>query len=274
MKTGFCDRVMLDGVEMNAAEARISPLGDGFMFGHGIFETIKVLQGQPVFFAEHAARLERSARELELKVADGLGERVRALIAANGLEEGALKIVIFLGESSGGELLTLRPFFYPAASYEAGFRLKTFPDARPIGQTAALKSLSYLKNRRARAGARALGFDDALFVGPEGNVLESSTANLFIVKAGEVFTPPIESGVLPGIARAIVLALKPGKKVRETPVTEAMWHEADEVFVTNALLGAMPVARIDERAYEMKPDGWTRKIQADFRAAQQRSIGK
>lgn len=263
-----CARVMLDGVVMDVAAARISPLGDGFMFGHGLFETMKVMQGRPVFFAEHAARLERSAGELGLVVADGLGARCRQVIAANARESGGLKVVVFQGEHGASELILARTFVYSAESYETGFSLKTFPDARAGDGLGRLKTLNYLKNSRARRAAREAGFDEALWVDSAGAALEGATTNLFIVKEGRVLTPAASGGILPGIARGVVLGLPGGNQREEAMVSAAMLRDAEEIFVTNSLLGVMPVTRVDGRVYPLCADGVTRKIMAAYREAE------
>jgi branched-subunit amino acid aminotransferase/4-amino-4-deoxychorismate lyase len=269
-----CARVMLDGALCAAADARISPLADGFMAGLGVFETMKVSAGQPVFFAAHATRLERSATELGLSVAAGLKARCAQVIAANALAAGVLKVVIFSGGAGPAELIVARTFVYADVGYEKGFSLKTFPDARTGDGLGRLKTLNYLKNRRARSAARAAGCDDALFLDPAGHVLEGATTNLFVVHGERVLTPPAASGILPGIARGVVLGLSGGERAQEAPVTAAMLRAADEVFVTNALLGVMPVARIDERVYPLRADGVTQAIMASYRAAERSSIGR
>ena len=270
--TDICDRVMLDGRFVARDEARISPLGEGFMAGHGLFETIKVRRGRPVFLEEHVARLERGAKELELSVSGELRARCQLAIDANGLEAGVLKLVVFQNDSWTGELILARTFVYPEAQGGSGWSLKLFSDERVGGRNAELKTLNYLKNSRARAAAKAAGFDEALFVSQTGVVLEGATTNVFLVKDGVVYTPALNAGILPGIARAVVLRELGEKGAREIAVTEVMLDRAEEIFVTNSLVGVMPVAKLEGRGYELRSDGVTQRIRAAFREAEERSI--
>jgi branched-subunit amino acid aminotransferase/4-amino-4-deoxychorismate lyase len=264
--------VLLDGARLARDEARISPLGEGFMFGHGLFETIKVRRGSAVFLDEHFARLETSAAELGLRIAPGLKARCWQTIELNALTAGVLKIVVFQDGAGTGELILTRTFVYPEPQAGTPFTLKLFPDARLDGGGPAWKSLNYLKNSRARAAAKAAGFDEAVFVSPEGHVLEGATTNVFVVKDGVVVTPPVSAGILPGIARAAVIRGLGPNGVRETAVTEVMLERADEIFVTNSLLGVRPVTRWESRTMEVGPEALTWKISALFREAEDRSI--
>lgn len=271
--TDICDRVMLDGRFVARDDVRISPLGEGFMFGHGLFETIKVLRGRPVFFEEHVARLERGAKELGLSVSGELRARCQLVIDANGLEAGVLKLVVFRNDSGAGELILARTFVYPEANGSNGWSLKLFSDERVGGAAAELKTLNYLKNSRARAAAKAEGFDEALFVSQTGVVLEGATTNVFLVKDGVAYTPALSAGILPGIARAVVLRELGEKSAREIAVTEVMLDRAEEIFVTNSLVGVMPVAKLEGRSYPLRSDGVTQKIRAAFREAEEQSVG-
>jgi branched-subunit amino acid aminotransferase/4-amino-4-deoxychorismate lyase len=217
------------------------------MYGVGLFETIKVLAGRPVFFASHLDRLRRGADELGLALAvsdEEMRARSDRCLAANARQDGSLKLVLFQGEGGPGQLILTGSKTYAEPAYERGFRIKTFPDRRP-GGLSGLKSLNYLKNLRAKRAATGAGYDEALFVDPGGEILEGATTNIFVVHQKGIFTPPLASGILPGIARATVLKLGTDRPVREHAIGLDLLSEADEVFVTNALLGVMPVAAVD-----------------------------
>ncbi|MFI5356649.1 MAG: aminotransferase class IV [Opitutales bacterium] len=265
--------VILDGALIPAASARISALGDGFLFGLGLFETIKVLAGHPVFHREHFARLGAGAAALGLPLPASPAELLahcRQCIEANRLADGALKVVVFQDDGRVGELIVPRTTRYGAEVYARGFRLHTVPTHR-AGPLAALKSLNYLECLRAKQAAQALGCDEALLTDPAGTVLEGSTSNVFMVRDGLVHTPPLGLGILPGIVRAQVRQLLPRDQVRESAISRAQLLAAEEVFVTNSLLGVMPVARLDDHEFSLSSNPVTRSVRAAFQAREQQA---
>jgi branched-subunit amino acid aminotransferase/4-amino-4-deoxychorismate lyase len=269
----FQSHVLLNGRLLDAGEARISPLGDGFMFGLGLFETIKVLNGRPVFFSDHFERLRRSAGELGLAstaAADELRARCEQCLSANALGEGSLKIVVFQDADGPGELIATREKSYLPEHYEPGFALKTFPGGQREGKLFGLKTVNYLGNLQAKQAAKAAGCDEALFIDSVGQILEGATSNVFVVKGGEVFTPLLDGRILPGIARNRVLQLL--KKGRACAVPSQLLSGADEVFVTNALLGVMPVAAVDQQYYDLNRNPVTRSLMEAYRKLQLQSV--
>jgi branched-subunit amino acid aminotransferase/4-amino-4-deoxychorismate lyase len=268
MAAGILNYVSLNGAVMEGSQVRISPLGDGFMFGCGLFETVRVLQGRPVFLTQHLERLARSAEALGIPVPKlaGVQSRCDKLIAANQLSEGSLKIVVFRDVASTSELLVCRTLPYSDTDYTKGFRLMSRTEGRPQGSPAH-KSTSYLRDLIAREQARVAGFDDLLFLDPSGDVLETSSANVFAVFGERVVTPPLRLGILPGIARAALLSA-PGPGVVEDNLTREMLGQADEVFLTNALVGVMPVSAIDNVVYPFQNYRITPFLQEAFRSLQ------
>jgi branched-subunit amino acid aminotransferase/4-amino-4-deoxychorismate lyase len=271
--SAYQSHVVLNDRLLDAGEARISPLSDGFMFGLGLFETIKVLRGRPVFFADHFERLRRSAGELGLSFAtspDELRARCERCLAANSLDDGSLKIVVFQDTDGPGELIATRKSAYFPEHYERGFTLKTFPGGQREGKLFGLKTVNYLGNLQAKQAAKSVGCDEALFVDSAGLILEGSTSNIFVVKSGEVFTPPLDGRILPGIARGHVVQLL--KNVRECAVPVKRLTEADEVFVTNALLGVMPVVAVDRQRYDLNRNPVTKSLMEAYRKLQLNSV--
>jgi branched-subunit amino acid aminotransferase/4-amino-4-deoxychorismate lyase len=271
--SGFQRHVVLNGRLLDASEARISPLGDGFMFGLGLFETIKVLAGRPVFFADHFERLQRSAGVVGLPftaAADELRNRCERCLSANGLGEGSLKIVIFRDTDGSGELIATREKRYASEHYERGFALKTFPGGQREGTLFSLKTVNYLGNLQARQAAQAAGGDEALFIDSAGRLLEGATCNVFVVKGGEVLTPRLDGRILPGVARSRVLQLL--KNGLECAVPTQLLPGADEVFVTNALLGVMPVALVDQQRYDLNRNPVTKALAEAYQKLQLQSV--
>lgn len=269
---GFLPQLVWNGRLASAGEARISPLSEGFMYGQGLFETIKVLRSRPVFFDRHFARLRAGTKELGLDFRTGeneLRERCVQCLAANHLAEGGLKIMVFQEGEGVGELIAARADSYSKIKYENGFSLKTFAGVRHGGGLFAWKTLNYLENVRARRAAQAAGADEALFIGANRLVLEGAATNVFVVIGGEVLTPPADGCILPGIARRRILQLG---GVRETPLLASLLFEADEVFVSNALLGIMPVSAIDEKRYDLSRNPVTRSLMPLLQQRQLQSV--
>jgi len=247
-------QVLLDGQILPAAQARVSALSDAFLFGHGAFETVRTHRGRPLLFTAHHARLAAACAALDLAPpapAAELADRVTRLLASVRLPDAAVKIVRYRELNRTAELITARTLPYSAPDYLRGFRVMTLRQGERDGRLTGLKTLNYLENRLARQTARAADFDEALFVTPAGRVLEGSGSSVFIVKDGHAHTPPLSSGVLPGVARARVLALIGPERAHETAFTLEDLLAADEVFLTNSLMGVMPVCTLD--AHKFRP---------------------
>lgn len=246
-------QVLLDGELLPAAQAKVSALSDGFLYGHGVFETLRTHNGVALHLAAHHARLAASCVALDLAPppsAAELGQRITRLLASARLPNAAVKVARFRELNRTGELITARTLPYSAPDYLRGFRVQTFRQGERDGRLTGHKSLNYLENILARRAAKAAGFDEALFVTPAGRVLEGSASSLFIVKDGHAHTPPLSAGILPGVARARVLALVGPERAHETPLTLDDVLAADEVFLTNALMGVMPVCTLDEHKFK------------------------
>jgi branched-subunit amino acid aminotransferase/4-amino-4-deoxychorismate lyase len=247
-------QVLLDGQLLPAAQARVSALSDGFLFGHGAFETVRTHRGRPLLFAAHHARLAAACTALDITPpcpAQELADRVTRLLAAVRLPDAAVKIIRYRELNRTAELITARTLPYSAPDYLRGFRVMTLRQGERDGRITGLKTLNYLENRLARATAQTAGFDEALFVTPAGRVIEGSSSSIFIVKDGHAHTPPLSLGVLPGVARARVLALIGPERAHETAFTLDELLAADEVFLTNSLMGVMPVCTLD--AHKFRP---------------------
>lgn len=266
--------VLLDNVLLPASAAHIPATSEGFLYGRGVFETVKVTSGRPAFLAQHHARLTASARALDLPYAvslDTLRERLHRVIAANALTDGSVKIVVFSQDSATtGELITTKANAYPTETYARGFRLQTVFTGERTGALSAHKTLNYLANIRAKRAAVASGFDEPLLLTPAGIVIEGATTNVFTVRDNIAHTPSLASGPLPGIARAQILALLGPNRVRESLLTHDDLRHASEIFVTNALLGVMPVTQIDDRPLAIGPV--TRTLIASYRSLEALSL--
>ena len=269
-------QVLLDNLLLPADAARIPAMSEGFLYGHGVFETVKLCAGRPVFLADHHARLTASARALDLPYSVDLATldgRIHRLAAGNAVTDGSAKIVIFNNGAVTGELITTKSgVAYPAESYARGFSLKTVFSGERTGTLSGHKTLNYLANIRARRAAVADGFDEALFLTPGGIVVEGATSNLFIVSDGMAHTPSLAAGPLPGTTRARVLALLGPARASESLITHGELAYASEAFITNALLGIMPVSRLDDRVFDLDRAPVTRALMEAYGAFEKRSL--
>lgn len=231
--------------------------------GEGVFETLKVVDNRPHALTRHLIRMGASAASIGMVSLDTSDARIRVegYLAGRPLELGRLRIA-WLTTADGAELSLAAE---PMSEYPGSATL-TFDDwaVDEHGPLAGIKSTRYENFAGARQRAMDAGFDDALLTNRAGNVCETSTANLFYVLNGQLITPLLASGCLPGIARGIVLDLC---DVVEADAPLSVLDEATEVFMTSSLRGVQPVRRIGEQTYpEMGPaaaeaaDAWQRLV--------------
>ena len=214
---------------------------DGFFFGIGVFETIALEQGVPIFFREHLARMMASLERL------GLTADPRELVdlARNACQGDAVagSKVLKLVVTEKNRFATVRANAYNDARRAAGFSC-AFSEVRrnETSPLVAMKTLNYGDCMLQKRAATARGIDEPLFLNTKGQVAEGATSNIFAVIRGEVVTPPVSCGLLPGVMRNFALRVTGAK---ERPLMLEDFMQADEVFLTNSLMGAMSVRSIE-----------------------------
>ena len=250
-----------NGRLLPAQDCSLPPADRSYLLGDGLFETILVQAGRPVFLPEHLARLSASAAFLgyALPAAEQLTAAVTLLINKNSLQKGALRLTVSPTASEGLLAAGNSPLNititcrsgppYSADLYQRGFRAVIAAATRRNEHSplARHKTTNFLDNVLARREAKAAGADEALLLNTAGNLCETAAANLFLVCGGKVLTPPVTDGALPGIVRAKILTLCPelGLPAPERSLAPANLREADEAFLTNSLLGVMPLVSVD-----------------------------
>ncbi len=254
--------VYLNGSLTPRSQASISPLDYGFLYGFGLFETMRAYGGQVFRLDSHLRRLARSAEILGLPIgALDLKGAVMDTIQANELSEARIRITISIGE--GGmvpdpstchkpTVLILAGHYqpYPEQVYQKGFRAVVSSIRRnsqsPLSR---LKSTNYLESILARQEARAAGVDEALCLNEKGLLAEASMSNIFLVTDGSIRTPGLESGILPGITRQTILelALPLGINTLEHDIRLDELFQAQEAFLTNSLIEVMPLTEVEGR---------------------------
>lgn len=256
--------IALNGEFVELESARVPATDAGFLLGDGVFETIRVEGGQLLGAADHFARLARGVRVLEIpyKVdSEHLLALSHQVLDANGRTEARLRITVTRGalrgnpiaESEGEptEVIAAAPLPPdPLEDGRTGWSALLAPNPRnERSPAAAIKCTSYIESLLARRVAQRAEFDEAIVLNTRGTIAEASMANLFLVSGGELRTPPVEDGALPGTMRARVLRAARRLEIpthEETLSVEELFA-ADEVFLTNAMIQIVPLERLGER---------------------------
>lgn len=251
--------VWIDGRIVRGRDAVLSVFDRGARDGEGLFETLRIENGRAHDWLRHLERLVLGAAELGFPVPPSprtLAVALEELLAAHRLDAAAARITVTRGVPGGrptraGCWIEVEPL---AARLWRGTRTgqATAVVSRvPFtpGFLGRYKTTSRLAYHAAREEARAAGADEALLVSPAGELLEGATSSVFAAIGGEVATPPLASGILPGIVRARVLELcaRIGVVARERRLDVAALAQADEVFLTNSLQQVVPLVAVDGR---------------------------
>jgi branched-chain amino acid aminotransferase len=230
--------VMVDGRLCAAADATIQVTDEGLLRGDGAFEVIRLYAGRTFALREHFERLARSANSLRLPYDEGaLVREVDQVVAAANGYEGAIRVVITRG---GRRIIIVEPL---PAEIPRSIRLVTL-EYQPIGVMRGVKSLSYGANMLLRRLAQAEGAHDALLVTAAGVVLEATTAAFFYFLDGDLFTPPLDVGILDSITRRHVLEAFGGA---ERATVRGDLDDIGEAFLTSTIEEVHPIHQIDSR---------------------------
>ncbi|MFI5764263.1 aminotransferase class IV [Streptomyces sp. NPDC051563] len=264
-------RIWLDGALRDADEAKVSVFDHGLTVGDGVFETLKAEHGTAFGFTRHLERLTRSARGLGLPDPDP--EEVRracaAVLEANPVPLGRLRVtytggVSPLGSDRGEAGPTLIVALAGTTRRPDTTAVVTVPWVRnERSAVVGLKTTSYAENVVALAAAHRAGASEALFANTVGRLCEGTGSNVFVVLDGQLHTPPVASGCLAGITRALV-AEWCGAKETDLPF-EAL-EQAEEVFLTSSLRDVQAVVRIDGRELGSAPGPVTAEAMRIFDA--------
>lgn len=257
----------VNGQLVSTVRARVDPRDRGFTLGDGLFETMRAVGGTLPRIELHLARLRASAASIGLPIPWKDGELLSVVIetlVANDLDDGIVRLTVSRGVPTTRGLLPdpqpipslvvyVQPFIgYPAELYARGVRAITSPIIRnERSPLASVKTLSSLENVLARRGAAACGVDEAILCNTIGHIACASAANLFIVTENAIVTPSIESGALRGTTREVVLtelAPRLGLSISNRAIPKDELARSNEAFLTNVLLGAMPLTVVDGRS--------------------------
>jgi len=251
--------VYLNGKLIPRSRAKISVLDYGFLFGFGLYETIRAYQGKPFRLDNHIARMRYSAEKLgiPLKPAE-IRQAVKDTIKVNGFADTRIRITVSIGEGTitpnlasctEPTVAVLVTDYHPPApeKYQNGFKVIISSIRRNSHSPVTyMKSANTMEAMLARQEARNKDKDEALFLNEKGFLTEASGSNIFLVKDGILITPRFETGILPGVTRVVVfeVANQLGIKVREKNVRLDELLQADEAFITNSLIEIVPVTEV------------------------------
>lgn len=282
--------VYLNGSLVPENEAKVSISDRGFLYGDGLFETMRAYAGKIFRLEKHLQRLFCSARMISLSISEGekeMKEAVYRTLKANNLKEAYLRLTISRGEGGRGPDITdnlranmvivAKPLpIYPPQWYEEGIKAVVVRIRRDeISPLSRIKSLNYLPNILARLEAKDKEADEGIMLNSQGHLAEGTVSNLFLVSHGKIITPSVESGILPGITRATILELAPqqGLEISEREIKLTELREAEEAFLTNSLREVVPLTRVDGHPIgEGKPGKITKTLAEAYSRLVKREI--
>ena len=284
--------INVNGIVTSADRAVVPVLDHGFLYGDGVYETLRTYGGKPFLLGRHLRRLEGSCRKVRIEPppAAEVEREVRRTLAGADHGESYVRIMVTRGVGPIGYephlcprpslvviVLPLRPV--PARNYEEGVAIVVGRRRRnPIDSLdPAAKSCNLLNNLLAHMEAQDAGAHETILLNTKGHVAEGSHTNVFFVKGGTVRTPALSCGLLEGITRQVVgeTAREAGIPFEEGEYTPADLAAADELFVTSTLQEIVPVTRLDGRPVgNGRPGPVTLRLLDRFRASTRRREGE
>lgn len=258
-------KVYIDGKFYEEQDAKISVFDHGLLYGDGIFEGIRAYNGRVFKLKEHIERLYYSAKAILLTIPITPEEMTKAVVETcrmNNLRDGYVRLVVTRGVGTLGLnpnrckrpsviVIAGKIQLYPEEMYKNGMEIVTVPTTRNLVNAVnpAIKSLNYLNNILAKIEANIAGVEEAIMLNSEGFVAECTGDNIFIVKKGQLLTPPLSAGALYGITRGVAMELgrELGLQVGEPNLTRYDLFNADECFLTGTGAELIPVVKIDGR---------------------------
>ncbi len=255
--------VYLNGSLVPRSKARISIDDHGFLYGYGLFQTVRTYNGKYFLLDRHLERLKSSAEVIglaeKLKGID-LEKACRDTLKVNDIKDARVRVTVTNGTvttlpwiDSGGTptvLVTTRPYTpFSREKYSEGFKVG-IASVRRMRQsvTSSMKSINYLLNVMARMEAAKNGLDEAILLNDDGYLAEGGGSNVFFVRSAKMVTPSVNSGIIPGVTREVVMEMAAGMgiSVTEGTVGISIFKQCDEAFMTNTMIEIMPVTSVSD----------------------------
>lgn len=242
----YCNNLLIDGDKISQI------LEPGFIFGWGVFETLRVYNGKIAFLQEHINRLKDGAGKIALDFLEiDYKKEIERLLKENNLADAYCRITIFKQRKGTGIIIYVAQFnYYQEEEYTKGVKAIISPFKRNSKNfLSTVKSISYLENRLAWKYAQDQGQEEAIFLNEDDYLAEGSRSNIFFVKEDKIFTPGLASGILPGITRAKVIDIisRIGLPFKEGNFRLEDLYKAQEVFITSSLMEVMAVVEINNQ---------------------------
>jgi len=275
--------IYLNGKYVDSQEAKVSVFDHGFLYGDGVFEGIRAYNGKVFKLKEHIDRLYESAQTILLKIEisrQEMSDVVVETLRKNNLSDAYIRLVVSRGVGDLGldprncpkscvVCIASSITLYPPSMYETGMEVITASTRRNSNDALSprIKSLNYLNNIMAKMEANRAGVMEALMLNQEGYVCEATGDNVFFVKNGVLFTPPVYAGILKGITRdsVIEVALAEGITVKEQLFNLNDVYTADECFLTGTAAELIPIIAVDSRIIgDGKPGPVFKKLLTKF----------
>jgi branched-chain amino acid aminotransferase len=257
--------VYLDGHFVPKEQAVVSVFDHGFLYGDGIYETMRAYGGKLFLLKKHLTRLKRSATGISLKLPlpiESIGEALNESLRVNKLQEAYVRLHISRGPGEIGldpalcvaptMVIVTKPFNdYPTEYYDHGVSVALVKTRRnhPLALPPSIKGTNFLNNILAKIETIKTGAFEGIMLNVNGYVAEGTISNLFMVKKGILYTPHTDTGILEGVTRDLVLRLAKKKRipVRETLIRPKSLLSADELFITNSTVEVLPISTVDRK---------------------------
>lgn len=262
--------VMFNEKLTDSQEGFISATSEGFAYGYGLFETLKVVNGNIFFLEEHLDRMIKGCIELNMPFDYDL-KRIKKyceeLVLANNFCSGSIKILYSKNKEKCDLIIYTGDKSYAKERYEKGFEVCFAEGKRnPFEKLVHIKTNNYLGNVIEKQNAKGKGWDEAVFLNVYDKICEGTCTNIFFVKNDFIFTPSIQCGILPGIMRDKIIflieELNLNLVVDEFSPSDIL--NADEVFLTNSLMEIMPVSRLEAKNYNLEEYHMTQILKNKF----------
>ena len=258
-------KIYINGTLYDKDDARISVYDHGLLYGDGVFEGMRSYGGKVFRLKEHLERLWKSAESIWLTIPisfEAMAAAVQDTLGHNGIQDGYVRLVVTRGPGTLGLdpnrtsdpqviIITDNISLYPDEFYEKGLEIVTAKTIRnhPAALNPGIKSLNYLNNILAKIEGLQAGCVEALMLNHNGEVAECTGDNIFLVRGGQLVTPPVDAGILEGITREAVIELagEASIPVHQVRVTQQELYNADECFLTGSAAEVVPVVKVDGR---------------------------
>ena len=285
-------KIYIDGKFYPKEEAKVSVFDHGYLYGDGIYETLRAYNGKVFEIEKHTKRLFQSAAKMALRLPldeNGFHKAINDSVLENNLLEAYIRVSVSRGVGAIGldpdlcpeptTVIIAKQFEgYPAEMFEKGLKVAVVNTRRnhPESLDPAIKSTNCLNTIFAKMEAKRAGAYEGILLNHSNMVAEGTVSNIFIVKSGKIITPPLIAGILEGVTRDLVIRLAHEADITlyEELFTEVQLWQADEAFITNTTMEVMPVTRVDDHTIAGgSPGAVTKRLMASYRQEVIRCLG-